>query len=212
MITPVARFAVRHAVWVLVGWVVIVAAFGLIGRGVEGKVQPSLLFVPGTESSHWRDIRQGSFNEELIVLLVGPPREIDRQGPQLAAALGRRAGTRAISPWSPRAKQVKALRPSPGQAAISIDVRVPPGGNINTIVGPLEDFVRARVHAPLRAHLAGIPSLGSEVNKSSIEALHKGELIAIPISSPLCSRSEEHTSELQSHVNLVCRLLLEKKK
>src|SRR5690242_20829528 len=28
----------------------------------------------------------------------------------------------------------------------------------------------------------------------------------------LCPRSEEHTSELQSHVNLVCRLLLEKKK
>src|SRR4051812_49514746 len=28
----------------------------------------------------------------------------------------------------------------------------------------------------------------------------------------LASRSEEHTSELQSHVNLVCRLLLEKKK
>src|SRR4051812_49821788 len=27
-----------------------------------------------------------------------------------------------------------------------------------------------------------------------------------------CPRSEEHTSELQSHVNLVCRLLLEKKK
>src|SRR5438477_8178561 len=36
--------------------------------------------------------------------------------------------------------------------------------------------------------------------------------------SPSCrassaeARSEEHTSELQSHVNLVCRLLLEKKK
>src|SRR5438477_9602256 len=32
---------------------------------------------------------------------------------------------------------------------------------------------------------------------------------------PNCSwkpRSQEHTSELQSHVNLVCRLLLEKKK
>src|SRR5690242_20864398 len=28
----------------------------------------------------------------------------------------------------------------------------------------------------------------------------------------ICLRSEEHTSELQSHVNLVCRLLLEKKK
>src|SRR5690242_21805162 len=29
---------------------------------------------------------------------------------------------------------------------------------------------------------------------------------------PHQGRSEEHTSELQSHVNLVCRLLLEKKK
>src|SRR5260370_31356693 len=28
----------------------------------------------------------------------------------------------------------------------------------------------------------------------------------------LAIRSEEHTSELQSHLNLVCRLLLEKKK
>src|SRR5260370_13883141 len=36
-----------------------------------------------------------------------------------------------------------------------------------------------------------------------------------PIECPMmtgCSRSEEHTSELQSHLNLVCRLLLEKKK
>src|SRR5215218_10862624 len=29
---------------------------------------------------------------------------------------------------------------------------------------------------------------------------------------PRCPRSEEHTSELQSHSDLVCRLLLEKKK
>src|ERR1022692_3570363 len=29
---------------------------------------------------------------------------------------------------------------------------------------------------------------------------------------PICTRSEEHTSELQSPCNLVCRLLLEKKK
>src|SRR6266571_4003820 len=32
-----------------------------------------------------------------------------------------------------------------------------------------------------------------------------------PRSAPSTGRSEEHTSELQSHVNLVCRLLLEKK-
>src|SRR5260370_24878507 len=32
------------------------------------------------------------------------------------------------------------------------------------------------------------------------------------LSVPDRGRSEEHTSELQSHLNLVCRLLLEKKK
>src|SRR2546422_5348645 len=36
--------------------------------------------------------------------------------------------------------------------------------------------------------------------------------IAGTISSACLSRSEEHTSELQSRLHLVCRLLLEKKK
>src|SRR3989442_3562791 len=35
---------------------------------------------------------------------------------------------------------------------------------------------------------------------------------AAPAPGPRCTRSEEHTSELQSRPHLVCRLLLEKKK
>src|SRR4029077_21295455 len=41
------------------------------------------------------------------------------------------------------------------------------------------------------------------------------QTIGIPLRSQIRwrkRRSEEHTSELQSHLNLVCRLLLEKKK
>src|SRR5260370_8863837 len=37
-------------------------------------------------------------------------------------------------------------------------------------------------------------------------------LAAPSTTSMRSTRSEEHTSELQSHLNLVCRLLLEKKK
>src|SRR6266550_7564827 len=33
----------------------------------------------------------------------------------------------------------------------------------------------------------------------------------LPIRTPITARSEEHTSELQSRLHLVCRLLLEKK-
>src|SRR5690242_21532394 len=39
-----------------------------------------------------------------------------------------------------------------------------------------------------------------------------GEHFQSTIRGVFFTRSEEHTSELQSHVNLVCRLLLEKKK
>src|SRR2546422_7065206 len=37
-------------------------------------------------------------------------------------------------------------------------------------------------------------------------------LMSSPVSTRACLRSEEHTSELQSRLHLVCRLLLEKKK
>src|SRR5437773_7221019 len=40
-----------------------------------------------------------------------------------------------------------------------------------------------------------------------------GDASLLEVTRPCCrSRSEEHTSELQSHHDLVCRLLLEKKK
>src|SRR5256885_3516869 len=38
------------------------------------------------------------------------------------------------------------------------------------------------------------------------------EVGAVPAAARVAGRSEEHTSELQSPCNLVCRLLLEKKK
>src|SRR5438477_5742009 len=64
-----------------------------------------------------------------------------------------------------------------------------------------------------------LPSASVQVKSASrsfaTEAL--SPLAAVCTNSPSAwrtdaSRSEEHTSELQSHVNLVCRLLLEKKK
>src|SRR5260221_9583522 len=45
-----------------------------------------------------------------------------------------------------------------------------------------------------------------------IRAVDKGAPIAIVRIEIQAPRSEEHTSELQSHSDLVCRLLLEKKK
>src|SRR5260370_21738813 len=43
-------------------------------------------------------------------------------------------------------------------------------------------------------------------------AVELQSLLNFLVTDLIALRSEEHTSELQSHLNLVCRLLLEKKK
>src|SRR5438270_4057273 len=59
----------------------------------------------------------------------------------------------------------------------------------------------ARVTVAVRAVMAGSPRR---------RARHRARRTTAR-SPPHCQRSEEHTSELQSQSNLVCRLLLEKK-
>src|SRR5260370_11161927 len=49
-------------------------------------------------------------------------------------------------------------------------------------------------------------SISTYVNIGCVESMEEIDAPYIDV------RSEEHTSELQSHLNLVCRLLLEKKK
>src|SRR5438876_7884385 len=53
----------------------------------------------------------------------------------------------------------------------------------------------------------------SEAGVQTIRRAHKVQPVtALQSENSLWSRSEEHTSELQSPVHIVCRLLLEKKK
>src|SRR2546422_5983198 len=60
---------------------------------------------------------------------------------------------------------------------------------------------------PLRLRVR--PELAS---LAPIPTLRAGPLSAARARPPCTDRSEEHTSELQSRLHLVCRLLLEKKK
>src|SRR5260370_7958847 len=63
-------------------------------------------------------------------------------------------------------------------------------------------------------HLQFQEKLGNYFDKSKrIEAVARAICTHLGIeAADTLTRSEEHTSELQSHLNLVCRLLLEKKK
>src|SRR5260370_19278977 len=63
-----------------------------------------------------------------------------------------------------------------------------------------------------RMGYAVIQGYGLTETTSLISVNHPFRVGQGSIGKILPGRSEEHTSELQSHLNLVCRLLLEKKK
>src|SRR5260370_13128373 len=62
-----------------------------------------------------------------------------------------------------------------------------------------------------RSSLRG-QAAGLDPTRRFVPVCEPGSPSAAVHPQPTGSRSEEHTSELQSHLNLVCRLLLEKKK
>src|SRR5260370_27946454 len=64
------------------------------------------------------------------------------------------------------------------------------------------DYLRRKIIASVEDSTGG----KVELEKFSFD------LRTVTIDGFVIQRSEEHTSELQSHLNLVCRLLLEKKK
>src|SRR5260370_12293901 len=92
-------------------------------------------------------------------------------------------------------------------------IRRPPRSTLfpyTTLFRSLQDFGAAYTQsAELRTFLAS-PAVSVEAKHAVIEKI-VARLGASKIIGNFL-RSEEHTSELQSHLNIVCRLLLEKKK
>src|SRR5260370_9957109 len=69
------------------------------------------------------------------------------------------------------------------------------------------------IRRPPRSTLFPYTTLFRSVERKVWKLRQPGSCREGPVTSrKASSRSEEHTSELQSHLNLVCRLLLEKKK
>src|SRR5882762_7401944 len=88
-----------------------------------------------------------------------------------------------------------ALLESRGFTALEF-AKFHPGGKLGAMLKHTSDLMRSGDAVPLKP-------LGTTMSDALVEMSAKGLG---------CVRSEEHTSELQSHLNLVCRLLLEKKK
>src|SRR5207249_11820078 len=76
---------------------------------------------------------------------------------------------------------------------------------------PIPAIVYNQIAFPLQTLAARMAT--SLLSLAGVPVLRDGNVIRLPaVSLEVAQRSEEHTSELQSRFDLVCRLLLEKKK
>src|SRR6266480_5186296 len=98
--------------------------------------------------------------------------------------------------WAVSFKSVRHRRHLPGERILEAEVAQVPH--------PLRKQDAVEV-IDLVLHDTGVKPLHRPVDRRAVR-------IEAAVAQAAEPRSEEHTSELQSHVNLVCRLLLEKKK
>ncbi len=158
----------------------VLAALGIIGSNVEGRLDPTTLDIPDTGSSRANALLAEHFGDSapFVILLRGPAAAVDRQGPELVRALRRDPKVTTLSPWD--RGNVSQLRPSPRRALILADFHVDVKTAVNDTVDQLEGAIAEEIHVPVRATQTGYATISRAIQDESISSSEQGELLALP--------------------------------
>ncbi len=173
-------FLLRYPRGVLAIAAVLLLALGAIGTGVNDRLDPTTLDVPGTESLRGNELLRDHFGDSapFAILLRGPGPAIDRQGPRLIRSLRQDPRVTTLSPWDTGA--VERLRPVPSRALILVDFHVDVRTSVNETVPHLKQVLEEQIHSPVRATQTGYASLSRAIQDENLAASERGELIALP--------------------------------
>jgi RND superfamily putative drug exporter len=175
-----APLTLRYPRRVLGAAIVAIAALGVLGLGVEDRLVPTSLGVPGTPSAKGGELLEAHFGQSapFAVLLRGPSAALDRQGPALIRALRRNPEVTTLSPWD--GAGLARLRPGPRKALVEVDFHTSTADAVKTVVPELNETLEKQIHAPVRATQTGYASLSRAIQSESISSTEQAELIAIP--------------------------------
>jgi RND superfamily putative drug exporter len=170
----------RHPRSVLAIALALLIALAVIGTGTDERLDPTTLNVPGTEAQRGNEILREHFGETapFAILLRGPGPALDRQGPELIAALREDPRVTTISPWD--TGTVKQLRPNPRKALILADFHVDLRTAVDDAVPHLKNVLEREIRPPVRATQTGYASLTQALQEENLHASKRGELIALP--------------------------------
>jgi len=159
---------------------VAIVALGIVGQGVEDQLRPTSLNIPGTDSGRAADLVHRYFGDTapFAILLQGPPRALNRQGPALIRTLRADPEVTTISPWDKGS--VGNLRPSPRKALILVDFHTSADEAVKTTVPYLDRTLEEQIRPPVRAAESGYASLSRALIDEAVRSTDRAELIAIP--------------------------------
>jgi RND superfamily putative drug exporter len=170
----------RHPKRTLVVGVIVVALLSLFGFSLEERLNPSTIEIKGTETSRTTEMLNQYFGDSapFVVFLKGPPKALDKQGPELIRELRKDPKVTTLSPWDEGA--VGRLRPNPRHAFILLDFHVGNQEAVDDKVPLLNEVLEKKIHAPVQGTQTGVATLSRAIEDESISATEKAELIALP--------------------------------
>jgi putative drug exporter of the RND superfamily len=166
----------------LTAWLVATAMLGVVGLNVGQHLTASNLLIPGTESAREAQVFQQEFgnNVSAPILLTGPTTSLDREGPALVRRLATLSGAHVVSAWDGGALG-RSLRPASGSALVLVAVTQGPNTPVDSVEQAIDRIVKENVAAPVKARVSGLDAVGAQLEGASLAAIHRAELIAIPI-------------------------------
>ncbi len=177
-----ARLSIRKPRAMLAASLAVAVALGAVGLGVSHSLSPSIVVVSGTESSRAQELANARFGPTQLVpiLLQGPTRALNLQGPRLVRDLVRRPHTRALSAWDAGVAS-QGLRPSANAAMIVVSVDRPEKDVVNTDQPQIEALVARDVRGAVHASVTGQPSIDRALKNEALSTTRRSELIALAI-------------------------------
>ncbi len=179
--SAIARFIVRRRWFVLAAWAIVLGIALVAGADTREHIRQPSLTIPGSDAARADSLSSREFGGtvSMAVLLKGPAAEVEKLGPRLVRELQEVDGVQVLSPWAIGGSRV--LKEPSGQALLALQVKKP-FEQVSEETTPAVEAVLAReVKEPLRAEITGLAPLVRALNESSLDSLHRGELIALPV-------------------------------
>ncbi|CAB4910628.1 unannotated protein [freshwater metagenome] len=175
-----SALSLRRPALALVLFVVATLALAAFG-GSRQAVQPASLKVQGTESARAQALISGRFDESstVPVLLSGPSKQVRSQGLALSRVLDDQPGVTLASPWNAPSLR-KTLRPAPDQLLMLASI-TGTTQQVGQRAERLRRLAEAGVSGRVEAHVTGVPLVTKALGTASNEAVHRVDLIAVPV-------------------------------